>query len=223
MRFFLSIIWSSIGRKVIMALTGMILISFLVVHLIGNLTLFYSNEFFNLYAHHLESFAFLLVIAEVFLVSVFLVHIITALSLTFDNLNARNVSYKKSANATGPSKKTLSSKTMIYTGSLIAVFVVIHIWMFKFGETELTKIDGKKIRDLYTLVVSAFKSTPVVISYVAAMIILGFHLKHAFWSAFQSLGLFHLRYTPVIYLVGTVFAIVWAFGFLAIPIIFYFK
>ncbi len=104
---------------------------------------------------------------------------------------------------------------------LLFVFIFLHIWMFKYGPYYETVVDGVKVRDLYKLVVVSFESLPTTAFYVISMIILGLHLRHGFWSAFQSLGVSHRIWTPVIYFIGTVCAIVFALGFIVMPVWFY--
>ncbi|MFQ5771522.1 MAG: succinate dehydrogenase, partial [bacterium] len=137
-------------------------------------------------------------------------------------LRARPVGYQKKASAGGTSKKTISSTTMIYTGILIFVFLAIHLKTFKYGTYYTTNVNGVEMRDLHRLVIEVFQQLGYVIWYVAAMVLVGFHLRHGFWSAFQSLGANHPRYMPIIYGVGIILAIVLAVGFLGIPIWIYF-
>ena len=124
-----------------------------------------------------------------------------------------------------PRRMNISSKTMIWTGLILAVFTVIHLINFKYGpgieEGYTFVLDGETARDLYRLVAESFAREVYVVPYVLCMILLGYHIRHGFWSAFQSLGVNHPRYTPVIYGIGVLAAIVLGVGFLAIPIWFY--
>ncbi|MFQ5866198.1 MAG: succinate dehydrogenase cytochrome b subunit, partial [bacterium] len=177
---------------------------------------------FNKYSHFLISFGAIIIVAELILIAILLFHVISGVSIALGKIKARPVSYKKTANAGGASKKTISSTTMIYTGILIFVFLVIHLKTFKFGPYYTTNVDGVEMRDLYKLVMEVFVKPGYVIWYVAVMVLLGFHLRHGFWSAFQSLGAYHPRYMPIIYAVGIILAIVLAVGFLGIPLWIYF-
>lgn len=216
-------LWSSVGKKILMALTGLAMIIFLIEHLSGNLLLFNKNpDPFNKYSHFLISFGWIIIVAELILIAILIFHIVSGVSVFLGKKKARPVSYKKTANAGGPSKKTISSTTMIYTGILIFVFLAIHLKTFKFGSYYTTNVDGVEMRDLYRLVIEVFQKPGYVIWYVAAMAFLGFHLRHGFWSAFQSLGAYHPRYMPIIYAIGIIVAIVLAVGFLGIPIWIYF-
>ncbi|MFQ6114069.1 MAG: succinate dehydrogenase cytochrome b subunit [bacterium] len=216
-------LWSSVGKKLLMAITGLAMIIFLIEHLSGNLLLFDKNpDPFNKYSHFLISFGSILIVAELILVAILLSHVISGVAVFLGKIKARPVSYKKTANAGKPSKKTISSTTMIYTGILLFVFLAIHLKTFKYGTYYTTTVDGVEMRDLHRLVVEVFQKPGYVIWYVAAMVFLGFHLRHGFWSAFQSLGAYHPRYMPIIYAIGIVVAIVLAAGFLGIPIWIYF-
>ncbi len=219
-----SLLWSSVGKKFIMALTGLAMIVFLVEHLSGNLLLFSRNpEPFNKYSHFLTSFGSVLIVAELILLAVLVFHMISGISVALGKRKARPIGYQKTASAGGPSKKTVASSSMIYTGVLIFVFLAIHLKTFKFGPHYTATVNGVEMRDLYRLVVEVFQKPGYVLWYVAAMVFLGLHLRHGFWSAFQSLGVNHPRYTSIIYAVGILTAVVLAVGFLAIPVWIYFR
>lgn len=214
-----SLLWNSVGKKVIMGLTGLLMVLFLIEHLTGNLLLLNPDPApFNKYSHFLISFGWFLVVAELLLLAIFVGHVVAALSVTLRNRRARNQKYVMLRSAGPPSKKNVASTTMIYSGILIFVFLVIHLKTFKYGPYYTTEIDGVVMRDLYRLVVETFSKPGYVIWYVAAMVFLGLHLRHGFWSAFQSLGMHHPRYTPIIYSVGILIAVVLALGFIGIPV-----
>lgn len=220
---FTKLAWSTIGKKILMALTGLALCGFLIVHLAGNMALLMGKqEFFNLYAHKLAELGVMLYLAEIGLVALFLLHAISGLSVTLEHWRARPVKYVMTGNAGGNSQKTISSQTMIYTGGLILLFLILHVTQFKYGPAKMVPVpggDGNQMKDLFTLVVDTFQSPIFLIAYVAIMALLGFHLRHGCWSAFQSLGANHPRYMPLIQVVGVLFAIVMAVGFLIIPIV----
>jgi len=218
-----SMVWSSVGRKFVMALTGLCLIGFVTVHLAGNLTMFVSADLFNTYSHHLISLGPALWVLEIGLLALFAAHAGTGVWLTLSNWRARGSRYVVRDDAGGASRKTFSSTTMIYTGALLFIFIIIHVWMFKYGAYYETTVQGASVRDLFRLVFESFQSPVIAFGYVAAMIVLGLHLKHAFWSAFQSLGLHGTRWTPFIYGFGTLYAVAFAFGFLVFPIWMYFR
>jgi succinate dehydrogenase / fumarate reductase cytochrome b subunit len=211
----LSIFGTSLGRKIIMGLTGLALVGFVVMHLIGNVTIFMGREALLNYAHKLESLGPFLPIIEAGLLGIFVFHIVFAIAVTRQNQRARSVRYDQVRSAGGASRKTFASLSMIFTGLILLVFLIGHIWMFR-----VQKVIGDK--DLYTLVVEAFKNPWITAGYMFVMIMLGVHISHGFWSGVQSLGLYHKRATPLIYLLGVIVAIALALGFLAIPPYVYF-
>jgi succinate dehydrogenase / fumarate reductase cytochrome b subunit len=222
MNAFVSVIWSSTGRKVLNGLTGLFLCTFILIHLIGNLALYAGPKPFNLYAHFLEGLGSLLITLEVGLVLVFLIHMTAALCVWISKWCARPIRYKKVKGAEGPSHRTFSSLTMLYTGILVGIFLVIHLINFKYGAKYTATYNGQEMRDLYRLVIEVFSLEWYTIFYVVIMILLGFHLRHGFWSAFQSLGISHPKYSSIIYFIGYLFAVLMAIGFLLIPLWAYF-
>lgn len=218
-------IWTTVAKKILMALTGLSLVIFVCVHLAGNLLLYVGPGAFNTYAHKLMSLGGLLYVAEAILAAFFLVHIGTGIWITLANWRARPDSYEVNVGQGHQSRMNISSKTMIWTGLAIAVFTVVHLINFKYGpgieEGYTAVLDGETVRDLYRLVAESFMKEVYVIPYVLCMALFGYHIRHGFWSAFQSLGVNHPRYTPVIYGIGVLAAIILAVGFLLIPIWFY--
>jgi len=211
---------SSLGRKYLMAITGLFLCSFLLIHLIGNVTLFTDSIQFNEYTRFMSSNP-LIRIMEIVLVIGFLTHIIDAVMLTKANKAAQPVKY-----AMDKKKSTWYSRNMGLTGSIILVFLIIHLQSFwygyKFGVIEMTvDSSGEEIKDMYTMVLAAFSQWWYSAIYVVGMILLGTHLSHGFQSAFQSMGLRHKKYTPTIQKVGTAFALAMTLGFISFPIYFY--
>lgn len=202
---------SSIGRKMTMALTGLLMIVFLVSHLLGNLLVFAGADRFNHYSHALISNP-LIYLAEIGLVVLFVAHIASGIIVFLNGRAARPDGYKQASWAGGNSHKSVSSATMILSGAFIAVFVPLHLWKFKFG-TYYPGPDG--MRDLYRLVIEEFHNPFIVVFYVVGMAILGFHLWHAFGSAFESLG---VGYRKALRRFGHAVAVIIAGGFLMIPI-----
>jgi len=207
MNWLVSTLKSSIGKKLMMALTGLSFIGFLAVHLAGNLTIYGGAGAFNGYAEKLHSLGSLLLVFEFGLLAFALVHVITGLVLFIQNLRARPVRYYKDEPEGG---RTLSSKTMPYTGFLILVFVVFHLLNFSF----IDKAD----RSIYTIVSTAFQSPLYVILYIIAMILVALHVRHGFWSAFQTLGANHPKYMPAISAFGILLGIVFGVGFGLLPL-----
>ncbi len=216
----LKIVTSTVGRKIIMALTALALCGFIAVHLIGNFTLYASQEsqLFNLYAHNYIKMGVLLYVVEIALLALFCLHAFIGITIWWQKRKFRPQNYLKVAAAGGSSEWTFFSKNMIWTGVIMIVFLVTHLIQLKWGAYYTVTVEGHEIRDMYKLVVEFFGKPFNSITYVVIMLVLGFHLRHGFWSAFQSLGVSHPRYSPLIYAVGILFAIAMAFGFLAIPI-----
>jgi succinate dehydrogenase / fumarate reductase cytochrome b subunit len=170
---------SLIGRKMFMALTGLILYGFLIGHLAGNVLLFNRDggQAFNAYSGFLNHHP-LLVPTELFLLAVFILHIYSSISVTLANRRARPIGYRVRSRAVGG--RTWASSTMPYSGILVLIFVVIHVKTFKYGDLGTGT--------LYDLVSATFHKPGYLIWYVLAMAVLGFHLCHAFQSALQTLG-----------------------------------
>jgi len=206
---------SSIGSKIVISLTGLAMLLFLVGHVAGNLLIFVGDDTFNAYAHTLISNPLLIPI-EAGLALIFLVHIGKTIQVTRRGRTARPIGYDVKRGAGPPSRKTVASSTMIFSGLFIAAFVPFHIKTFKFGPHYESAETG--VRDLSRLVVELFQQPAWVGFYVVAMLILGFHLRHGFASAFQSLGADHPGLTPRLLLLGRVVAALLAGGFAVIPI-----
>ncbi|MEJ8755799.1 succinate dehydrogenase cytochrome b subunit [Pontibacter sp. H259] len=222
MNWFTKTFSSTIGRKIIMSITGLFLCSFLVVHLVGNLTLFRQDggEAFNIYSHFMANNPIIRTM-EFVLVAGFLFHIWDAIVLTRRNKTARPVGY---ANSHPEQNSTWSSRNMGLLGTIILVFLLVHLWNFfvpaRFGELE--GVPNTEYLNLYSEVVLAFKNPIYVALYVIAMVALAYHLIHGFQSAFQSLGLTHKKYTPFIQKFGYAFSVLICLGFAAIPLYFFF-
>jgi succinate dehydrogenase / fumarate reductase cytochrome b subunit len=216
---------STIGRKLINGLTGLLLCGFIVGHLTGNLLLLLGADAFNGYAYALHSLGHGAVVplVEVGLVLLFGAHTVSGISVAIARRRARPEGYQKQARAGGASHKSVASTSMIVTGTVLLVFVIAHVAQFRFGigaprQFPEVMVDGHAAQNLYALVVDWFNSAPMVALYVAVMLLLGTHLRHGFWSAFQSLGANNAKYMPIIHRTGQAFAVVMAFGFLMIPI-----
>jgi len=211
---------SSIGRKVIMALTGLFMCTFLVVHLIGNLQLLKADagEAFNMYAKFMTSNPLIKFIAYGNY-AIILLHVFDGLFLTLANDAARPVKYAYEQPKVGTS---WSSRNMGILGTIILVFLVVHMKNFwfemHFGEVPVVVYEGKEYKNLYQVVTVAFAQPLYVGFYVLSMLAIGFHLIHGFASAFQSLGLHHSKYNKLIQTVGLVFAIFIPFAYAMIPL-----
>ena len=221
-RFHLS---SSIGKKLLTGITGVGLMGFLVLHLVGNLNLLFGKDAFNGYTHKLEGLGELLVVAELGLLAVFLIHVASAVSVWMNNRKARTVQNSVVRSKGAPSRQTVSSRSMIISGAILFVFIVVHVLQFRFGPSVqdgyVTHLGNEQVRDLDRLVVETFKQLPFVVGYMAVMVVLGLHLRHGFWSAFQSLGLLNPRLRTLAFSAGVVVAVVLALGFFILPIYVY--
>ena len=208
-----SCLHSSIGKKQWMAVTGLMLCGFLLLHLLGNLLLFkgYHNGFcpFNDYAHSLESMGIVLYIAEVILLLTFIVHVSLAIRLTIENRRARGTQkYHVQANS---GDLTLASQSMIYTGLWVLVFLVLHLIHFKFAERPVDK-------GLYGLVEHHFQSPFNVAYYLVTFMLLGAHLYHGVQSIFQTFGLNHKKYNALVKKLSALYVLVIVTGYSAIPL-----
>jgi succinate dehydrogenase / fumarate reductase cytochrome b subunit len=214
--------YSSITKKIIMALAGLFLISFLIVHLSINLLILKNDgrEAFNLAAHFMVTNPLIQAMQWV-LCGRFIIHILVGTVLQIQNWMARPTRYK----VEGYSHTSFFSKFMIHTGAIILAFLVLHLINFffraKFGEMPEIMIGDKQYEDMGLLVIEKFKSLPYVLMYIFWLLFLGFHLDHAFHSALQSLGLNHNKYTPAAFGLSRALAILIAGGFILIPLIIY--
>lgn len=213
---------SQIGKKLLTGVTGIGLMLFIVGHLLGNLQLFIGPEMFNSYGHKLESLGPLLYIVELGLIAFFLSHAALGVSIYLKKKKAKPVTYAVQKSAGGASKQSASSKSMMVTGSIILLFTIMHVITFKYGpgvkEGYTQVVNGVEVRDIYRLVVEKFTNPLYAFGYVAIMLLLGTHLRHGFWSAFQSLGTMNKKYSPAIYTLSAVFAAFIALGFLVLPL-----
>lgn len=225
---FASLFWTTVGRKLFTGLTGLLLVGFIIGHLAGNLTLFMGNEVINEYAFFLEDalHGMFLPLAEIALILMFGVHIVTAIAATRQNRAGRSQGYVKSANAGGRSHKTASSQSMAVTGILLLLFVLVHVAQFRLGLGfpiyQYTPAgEHHQVRDLYRMVVETFKNPLWVFVYCAMMVLLGLHLRHGIWSAFQTLGIISPRLRAFLVPFAVVAAIALAVGFFILPIYVY--
>jgi succinate dehydrogenase / fumarate reductase, cytochrome b subunit len=220
MKWFLDLFSNSLGRKLMMALTGLFLITFITVHLIGNLQLLHNDQgkAFNVYAYFMTTNPLIKTVAYVNY-SLILAHIVWALLLTRNNKTARG----SEGYAIGGKASHWTSRNMGILGTFILIFLVIHMKQFWYemhwGNIGLVNYEGKEYKDLYQVVSLAYNEVWYVAIYVFSMLVLSFHLWHGFASAFQTLGLNHMKYNPVINFVGKAYAIIVPALFAIIPII----
>lgn len=207
-----------------MSLAGLFLIVFLLVHLGINLSLILAEtrEPFNRAAHFMGS-NIVIKLMELILFGGFLLHMFYGVILQLQNWRARPRRYLKE----NYSQTSFFSKFMIHTAAIITIFLITHLFDFYFkakffGDIPMAVYDGKEYHDLGILVIEKFKTKGFVIFYIICFLIMAFHLVHGFQSAFQSLGLDHKTYTPVIKFLGILYTVLVTAGFILIPIYIYF-
>lgn len=202
---------STIGKKIVMAVTGLIMVGFVIIHMAGNLQVFISAEKLNAYGAMLHGplQEVTLALRVILLVSVVL-HTIAAVQLTRMDNTARPVGYAKKV----PQAATLASRTMRWGGVFLAVFIVLHLLHFTTGDIHPDFIPG----DVYHNLVSAMQSPWVAIGYILAMIVLGLHLYHGAWGSVRSLGMAEPSPQPRNRPIAVVVAIIVWFGFTIVPL-----
>lgn len=216
---------SSIGQKVIMSLTGIFLMLFLVVHLLGNFQLLKDDggEAFNTYAFFMTHNPLIKFISYS-LYAFIVLHTVQGLRLWAANRGARGSDRYAVSHARGSER---SARNMAWLGIVILIFLILHLWQFwlqmKLGALPPVEVAAydHPVQNLYLPVAEAFQNLYYVMFYVISMVVVGFHLWHGFWSSFQTLGLAHSKYTPFIKGVGMVYSIGVPFGFALIPIVSY--
>lgn len=215
---------SQVGRKILTGVTGVLLALFVVGHLAGNLQLLLQNpDPFNRYGAKLHSFGILLYVVEIGLAATILLHAYIGTVIYARKKRARKGGYEVYKSKGDPSRQTLGSRTMIFTGIVLLVFLVIHLIQFRFGPRIMTMVDGAEVHDLHRLVRDLFANVWWVIGYSAVMILLGFHLRHGIWSAFQSLGALKPRFAKSMFGFALILGLLLAVGFLILPIVIYLR
>ena len=207
---------STIGKKVVMATSGIVLVGFVVGHMVGNLQLYLGAEVLNAYGHFLHEMlhgAGLWIARSVILVSVGL-HIWAASSLTIASRAARPVGYRQQS----WTSSTYASRTMRWSGPILLLFILYHLAHFTLGSAHPQFVEG----DVFHNVVTGFRVGPVVFFYVAAMLALGLHLYHGVWSMLQTLGLSHPAYNPLRHGLSTLVTLAVVGGNLTFPLAVYF-
>lgn len=216
---------SSVGKKFLMAVTGLIGIGFLVIHMYGNLKIFEGPEYFNNYAAGLRSFGapvlaptHFLWLARLVLLAAVGIHIAMAYQLTRQDLAARGARYKIKRDV----QATFASRTMRWGGVILLLFIIYHIanltlGLVGFGPGEYRHPEGD-VFSAYTNTINAFRFWPTTILYIVAMLALGLHLYHGFWSMFQTLGLNSYRTNALLRWLSIGVAAVLTIGFIIVPL-----
>lgn len=221
-----SFVGSSIGRKILVALTGAVLVLFVLGHMIGNLLIFVGPGAINEYGHFLQTVGHGMGVwvARLGLLVCLVVHVVFTVKLTKENRSARSQAY--GVEHTQVASK--SSKLMILSGLTLLAFVVYHIAHFTLHVNNdygkyMTSLEGHTVHDVYRMVIAGFSWLPAVIFYIIAMACLCSHLSHGVSSMFQTIGLATQRTLPVFRLIGRLYAAVIFIGNCSIPLAVYLK
>jgi succinate dehydrogenase / fumarate reductase cytochrome b subunit len=201
---------SSVGKKQLMAVTGMLFLLFLAVHLLNNLSIYGGPAAFVGYVSRLHGWGSLLAAGEVSLAAALAIHLGTAALLFFQNRRARLVKYAVDKSGGG---RTVSSQTMPYTGLFILGFIGVHLATFSHHFVNQTT------RNIFQIAVAVFSQKVYLAIYLISMVVLGFHVRHGLWSAFQTVGANHPQYMPFIQKFSIIYAVIVALGFGSLPLV----
>jgi succinate dehydrogenase / fumarate reductase cytochrome b subunit len=212
---------SSIGKKIIMAITGFIWFGFVIAHMLGNLQVYQGPEKLNTYAKFLKDLGPLLWVARAGLFVAFFGHVFVAITLKRQNDAARPVSYGKSSTI----QASKASTTMIYSGLLLLTFLVYHLLHFTLGVTnpdhyshEYLLKNGDMVHDVYAMVIEGFQQPTIAIAYIVFMFFLALHFSHALGSMFQTLGIAAPKHFPLLQKIATSLAIIVFIGNTSMPL-----
>ena len=207
----------SIGRKAVVALTGLFMLLFIVTHLLGNSTIFAGPDGINAYAEKLHGLGPFVLVFRAFMAAMLCLHVIFAVLLTLENRAANPGKYavKKML------KATFASETMIWTGLLLLAFIAYHLLQFTIRVTPDVVLgnDAKNRFDVFTMVFSSLRITPIALLYVAAMVTLFLHLSHGIQSIFQTFGLNNDKTMPQFGALGKILSALFLVGYSAIPVL----
>lgn len=216
MSWLITYVRSSIGAKQIMAVTGLGLVVFALVHMIGHLSMFAGRDAYNAYAHTLQSLGAVKWIVRGGLLAIFVLHVAMAIRLVAINRAARPVPYV----VYRPVSATVAGRTMAWTGVIVLAFVIYHLVHFTFGMVQpeyFHTLDPLKRYDAYTMFVRGFQSVPIYLSYLVAIALLSTHLSHGAISWLQSLGLRHPKYDRLVRAGGPALTAILFLGYMAPP------
>jgi succinate dehydrogenase / fumarate reductase cytochrome b subunit len=206
---------ATIGKKAVMAVTGVILFGYVLGHMLGNLQIFLGAQAINSYAHFLHSHEGALWGARVVLLASVILHIVASVQLWVLNNRARPVPYVRKRDV----PTSYAARTMKWSGPIIAAFVIFHVLHLTTGDiVPLYPESAPSSPDAYNNVVAGFQHPAISIFYIVAVVLLSMHLYHGLWSMFQSVGFNHPRYTPRLQQFAAIFAIVVALGYISIPV-----
>jgi succinate dehydrogenase / fumarate reductase cytochrome b subunit len=203
--------WDSTnGKKAVMAVSGLILLLFVLGHMLGNLQVFEGPEQFNKYAVLLRTLPEALWAVRIILLIMVILHIVTAVQLAIRKKRARPIGYAKKENTVS----SYASRTMYWSGPIVLAFIIYHLLDFTFGNLNPNYVEG----DVYHNVIASFSNPYISAWYIFSMLLLALHLRHGAWSMFQSLGAAHPRHNAFLKKAAIVFAVVIFFGFIAVPV-----
>ena len=206
---------SSVGTKIVIGASGLFLVAYLAIHIIGNVLVFFGPRVFNTYAYSMEGRNPTLPLLEIAILAGFAAHIYKTVGMFLANHAARPVAYRMKKRAGAPSRKSFASSTMIFSGLWVLVFLVIHVKAFRFSP-EIARPEGG--RDLYRQEMDVFVNPFMVAFYVISMLFVGSHLWHGVSSAVLSLGADQSRWTPRVRVAGRIFAVLVAGAFIVIAL-----
>lgn len=207
---------STVGRKYLMGITGLVWMGFVMGHMAGNMLIFLGPEAFNSYGHAIVSNKILLYGAETALVVALVTHVVLAILLTRQNRAARGTRY--AVPPSGEKKPTWASRYMAVQGSMVLAFVIFHLITFKYGTYYETNVNGVPMRDLYRLTLEVFQMPGYVVWYAVCLVLLMFHLSHGAASVFQSFGVLERKMQNGIKTIAWAYALVVAGGFISQPL-----
>ncbi|RZA08259.1 MAG: succinate dehydrogenase cytochrome b subunit [Proteobacteria bacterium] len=213
---------SSIGKKQLMAITGLAWCGFVLGHMAGNLFYLVGPEAFNSYGHAITKTKEIYYAIEVGLLLTFTLHVLFALLVVLDNIKARPIGYAVGQQKSDKSAASLASRTMKYSGLVILVFTVLHLITFRFGPYYSINHGGVEMRNLYQLMGEVFSNALYVGWYIVALGVLGLHLSHALWSGLQTLGLIMPYRETLMQRISYAYGWIVALGFIANPVYIYF-
>jgi succinate dehydrogenase / fumarate reductase cytochrome b subunit len=216
--FISELVHSSVGRKMIVAVTGVILILFVIGHMLGNLQIFLGSEWINAYSQHLHDLGPILWMIRLFLLTAVILHIYFTIQLAIENRHARREAYRDRNYV----KASWASRHMVASGLVVLAFVIYHLAHFTFRATDprfaLLKPDAHGHYDVFSMMVYGFQNVYTSAFYIIGLFLLTLHLTHGSSSFFQSLGLNNQRLTPKFAIFGRIFAWLLFIGYVSIPI-----
>ncbi|MDD5425625.1 MAG: succinate dehydrogenase cytochrome b subunit [candidate division Zixibacteria bacterium] len=209
--------YASVGKKVLMAVTGLVAFAYVLGHMLGNLQIFAGRERLNDYAEFLHSLGWLLWVIRVFLFAFFVIHVWKGIQLKLENWASRPQRYVKNNTV----QASLSSRTMIWTGLAVLSFVVYHILHFTVRITNpqyQKMVDDLGRPDVYSMVITGYQNNLIAVVYIIAVGLVCYHLTHGIASMFQTVGLNNPRFQPVLDKIAWTLAVLIFLGFISIPL-----